>query len=71
MERFEAAGEATILELKDSEAATMVLGKLAREGARVLSVTPHKESLESIFVKEITQKSTRRKRDRLTVVAGR
>ena len=71
VERVELTGEATILELKDSEAATMVLGKLAREGARVLSVTPHKESLESIFVKEISQKSARYKRDRFTVVTGR
>jgi ABC-2 type transport system ATP-binding protein len=71
VERFGRTGEATILQLKDSEAATMVLGKLAREGARVLSVTPHKESLESIFVKEVTQKTVRSKRRRLTIASGR
>ncbi len=71
VEHFGTTGEATILELKDSEAATMVLGKLAREGARILSVTPHKESLESIFVKEVAQKTARRKRGRLTVASGR
>ena len=69
--RFGAAGKATILELKDAETATMVLGKLAREGARILSVTPHKESLESVFVKEVTQKPSRHKRGRLAVVSAR
>jgi ABC-2 type transport system ATP-binding protein len=71
VERLGIAGEATILELKDAETATMVLGKLAREGAQVLSVTPHKESLESVFVKEITRNSPRQRRGRLAVVSHR
>ncbi|UCF78941.1 MAG: ABC transporter ATP-binding protein [Candidatus Eiseniibacteriota bacterium] len=81
VKKFGVAGEATILELEDSETTTLVLGKLAREGARVLSVTPHKESLESVFVNEVARRpglvaegvknSAPRRRGRLAVLSRR
>lgn len=54
------AGDTVVLRLRDSRSTTLVLGTLASHGARILSVTPHKETLESVFVKQVTQSSLSR-----------
>jgi ABC-2 type transport system ATP-binding protein len=48
-------GDAMVLRLRDAGVTTLVVGKLASHGARILSVTPHKETLESVFVRQITR----------------
>jgi len=48
----------------------MVLGKLAKEGVKILSVIPQKESLESMFLKEITRKPGDTHCAELTLVDG-
>ncbi|MCX5801103.1 MAG: ABC transporter ATP-binding protein [Candidatus Eisenbacteria bacterium] len=68
VEQMECVGDTTIIRLKNSELATMVIGKLARDGARILSVTPQKESLESLFLREITRKSGKEESRELTLV---
>ena len=50
-------GDAVVLRLRDDRATTLVLGTLASHGARILSVTPHKETLESVFVRQVTRAS--------------
>jgi len=52
-----AVGDALVLRLRDSKATTLVLGTLASHGATILSVTPHKETLESVFVRQVTRGS--------------
>jgi len=54
VEQVESIGDTTSLLLKNAELATLVLGKLVKDGARILSVTPKKETLESLFVRQIT-----------------
>jgi ABC-2 type transport system ATP-binding protein len=60
-------GDTTILKLSNSDLATMVLGKLAKEGVRILSVVPQKESLESLFFKEITQRPSKEESNELSL----
>lgn len=59
IEQADSVGDTTVIRLRNAELATLVLGKLAKEGAGILSVTPQKESLESLFLREITQKSSK------------
>ncbi|MFH0777199.1 MAG: ABC transporter ATP-binding protein [Candidatus Eisenbacteria bacterium] len=68
VERLEQVGETTVLSLKNLDTATMVLGKLARDGARILSVVPQKESLESLFLKEIAERPAKRASDSVSLV---
>lgn len=56
IEQIESIGDTTSIWLKNAELATLLLGKLVKDGARILSVTPRKETLESLFLKEITRK---------------
>ena len=63
VEETRTVGDAVVLKLRDSRSTTLVLGTLASHGARILSVTPHKETLESVFVRQVT-------RDSLSCAAG-
>jgi ABC-2 type transport system ATP-binding protein len=68
VEGVEFIGDTTILKLRNSDLATMVLGKLAKEGVQILSVVPQKESLESLFFKEVTQRSSEEESNELSFV---
>jgi len=57
VEEKRTVGDAVVLKLRDSRATTLVLGTLASHGAQILSVTPHKETLESVFVRQVTKDS--------------
>jgi ABC-2 type transport system ATP-binding protein len=63
IEEKRVVGDSVVLKLRDSQATTLVLGTLASHGARIVSVTPHKETLESVFVRQVT-------RDALLSAAG-
>ncbi|MBN1503436.1 MAG: ABC transporter ATP-binding protein [Candidatus Eisenbacteria bacterium] len=60
VEERRTVGDAVVLRLRDELATTLVLGTLASSGARILSVTPHKETLESVFVRQVTRSSLSR-----------
>jgi len=68
MEQAESVGDTTIIRLRNAELTTMVLGKLAKEGVRILSVTPQRESLESLFLKEVTQEPRKQDSRHLSLV---
>jgi ABC-2 type transport system ATP-binding protein len=68
IEGVEFIGDTTILKLRNPDLATMVLGKLAKGGVRILSVVPQKESLESLFFKEVTQGSSKEESNELSLV---
>jgi ABC-2 type transport system ATP-binding protein len=57
VEEKRTVGDAVVLKLRDNRATTLVLGTLATHGARIVSVTPHKETLESVFVRQVTRNS--------------
>jgi ABC-2 type transport system ATP-binding protein len=57
VEQTVATGDAIVLRLRDPGTATMVVGKLAAHGASIVSVTPHRETLESVFVDHVKRTS--------------
>lgn len=71
VERSLVSGDGLILRLRDPEAATMVVGKLASQGVHIVSVTPHRETLESAFVKQVTRAKRESGEHFLSLVGGK
>lgn len=52
-------GQQCLIVLPSSDAVDAMVGEIRRQGGRLLSVTPHKASLEDLFFQEATQEAVR------------
>lgn len=52
-------GQHCLIVLPTPDAVDALVGEIRRQGGRLLSVTPHKASLEDLFFQEATQEATR------------
>jgi len=52
-------GQQCLIVLPNSDAVDALVGEIRRQGGRLLSVTPHKASLEDLFFQEATQQTSR------------
>ena len=52
-------GQQCLIVLPNPDAVDAIVGEIRRQGGRLLSVTPHKASLEDLFFHEAAQDASR------------